>query len=133
MQKVKLEDPWKVQSLFEFQYFNCPSCEYKDYVIQDFIYHAFENHPESIEYLSNITDGSLEGILCPWNSNEYEAESTIGEFSGEHLKKEADIDISIDIKEEFCDNNDSEICENDNEICEYDNEIYGNDKRYIEI
>ena len=129
MQKVKLEDlPWKVQSIFEFQYFNCPSCEYKDYVIQNFIYHAFENHPESTEYLSNITDGSLEGILCPWNSNEYIAELTSG---GDHLKEE-DIDISIDIKEEFCDNNDNDICENDNEICENDNAIFENDNDICE-
>ena len=123
MQKIKLENHWNVQSLFEFQYFNCPSCKYKDYVIQNFVYHAFENHPESTEYLSNITDGSLEGILCPWNSNNvYKEESTnCGDFGREHWKEEDTDTISIDVKEEFIDNNDDlDICGNDNNILHAD-------------
>ena len=67
----KLENPWKVESLYEFQYFKCPSCEFKDEKKQDFLYHAYEFHPESVDYLSIITDGSLGDVLCPWDSQEF--------------------------------------------------------------
>ena len=135
MQKIKLENHWNVQSLFEFQYFNCPSCKYKDYVIQNFVYHAFENHPESTEYLSNITDGSLEGILCPWNSNNvYREESNdCGDFGREHWKEEDTDAISIDVKEEFIDNDSCEIdiVENDLDICGNDNNFVENDNNIL--
>ena len=71
MMLPKLENPWKVESLYEFQYFKCPSCEFKDEKKQDFLYHAYEFHPESVDYLSIITDGSLGDVLCPWDSQEF--------------------------------------------------------------
>ena len=67
MMLPKLENPWRVESLYEFQYFKCPSCEFEDGKKQDFLYHAYEYHPESVDYLSIITDGSLQDVLCPWN------------------------------------------------------------------
>ena len=63
-------DPWNVESLYEFQYFNCPSCEFKHGEKQDFLHHAYKSHPDSINSLSNITDGSLDNVLCPWDSHE---------------------------------------------------------------
>ena len=42
----KVENPWNIQSIYELQYFNCPNCIYKNQSKQDFINHAFENHPE---------------------------------------------------------------------------------------
>ena len=60
-------NPWSVTSLYEFQYFNCPSCPFfKVCSKQDFVYHAFYTHPESTEDFKNISDGSLNGILLPW-------------------------------------------------------------------
>ena len=29
--------------------------------------HAYEIHPESIDYLSKIKDNSLSDVTCPWN------------------------------------------------------------------
>ena len=69
MIQAKLENPWNINSLYELQYFNCPSCEFKHVGKQDFVYHAYESHPESIDYLTNISDGSLKGILCPWDNS----------------------------------------------------------------
>ena len=61
------DNPWSVTSLYEFQYFNCPSCPFfKVCSKQDFVYHAFYTHPESTEDFKNISDGSLNGILLPW-------------------------------------------------------------------
>ena len=62
-----MENPWNILSIYEFQYFNCPSCIYKDNSKQDFVNHACENHPESIEHFKNICDKSLMGVDLPWN------------------------------------------------------------------
>ena len=68
MSVIKLENPWNVLSIYELQYFNCPSCIYKNHSKQAFIDHAYETHyDEVIDYLSGIRDGSLSDIICPWN------------------------------------------------------------------
>ena len=59
---------WEITSLYEFLFFNCPSCNYK--VVsskkQSFVNHAYEVHPESIDHLSDIQDGSISDINPPW-------------------------------------------------------------------
>ena len=69
-----MEDPWNIQSLFELQYFVCPSCAYKNNSKQEFVYHAFNIHPESIEKLKIISDDSLCDVNCPWNEIEIKEE-----------------------------------------------------------
>ena len=65
--KVKNSLLWEVQSIYEFQYFNCPSCAFKHGSKQDFVNHISIAHPESVEFLRNISDDeSLGDILCPW-------------------------------------------------------------------
>ena len=67
----KFDNPWSVTSLYEFQYFNCPSCPlFKVGSKQEFVYHAFNTHPKSIEDLEKISDGSLNDILLPWMPEE---------------------------------------------------------------
>ena len=62
------ENPWKIKSLYEFQYFNCPVCHFKTeyFKTQDFVNHAHASHPESTNYLRKINDGSLDDIDFPW-------------------------------------------------------------------
>ena len=67
-------NPWNIQSIFELQYFNCPSCIYKDSSKQEIIYHAIDYHPESIEFLANIKDDSLMDVICPWKLIEIKKE-----------------------------------------------------------
>ena len=55
-------NPWHIQSVYEFQYFNCPVCEFKDRNKQEFIDHAIKCHPESVNGFSNVYDGSLSDI-----------------------------------------------------------------------
>ena len=62
-----MESPWKIQSIYELQYFNCPSCIFKDKSKQEFINHACQNHPETIEHLKNIQDKSLTDVKLPWS------------------------------------------------------------------
>ena len=62
-----MEDPWSIQSLFELQFFVCPSCAYKNNSKQEFVYHAYNIHPESIEKLKIINDDSISDVNCPWN------------------------------------------------------------------
>ena len=66
--KCKMENPWNVESIFTFQFFNCPSCTTRNKFLfkQDFVDHAYKIHPESINYLKKISDGSLSDIVTPW-------------------------------------------------------------------
>ena len=68
MTNFKIENPWNIQSIYDLQYFRCPSCEYCDNSKQQFVNHAYESHPNCIDYLLNIKDGSFDDILCPWES-----------------------------------------------------------------
>ena len=61
-------NPWAIDSIFEMQYFNCPSCNFRTQSKQSFVEHAFEEHPESIEFLVKISDGSLDDIDYRWKS-----------------------------------------------------------------
>ena len=45
-----MENPWDIESIYELQFFNCPSCIFKDQSKQEIINHAYEVHPESIEH-----------------------------------------------------------------------------------
>ena len=66
---LQMEDnPWNIKSIYDLQYFNCPSCLYKHQFKQEIVDHAFEFHPESIEILSKIKDQSLIDIICPWDN-----------------------------------------------------------------
>ena len=60
-----MENPWNIQSIYEFQFFNCPSCIFKNHSKQEFFSHAYQFHPESIEYFKNINDESLNDIVFP--------------------------------------------------------------------
>ena len=64
-----MENPWNVHSIYDLQYFNCPSCIFKNNSKQEFINHACELHPESVTYLENIIDNSLADVVCPWNNH----------------------------------------------------------------
>ena len=59
--------PWNVQSLYDLQFFNCPSpfCIYKNNSKQEFVNHAFHFHPESEPYLRNFKDNSLSDVKIP--------------------------------------------------------------------
>ena len=58
MSGMDTENPWNVQSLYDLQFFNCPSqfCIYKNISEQEFLKHALHNHPESEPYLINFKD-----------------------------------------------------------------------------
>ena len=62
-----MENPWNIHSIYEFQFFNCPSCVFKNHSKQEFINHAFEIHPDFVHNLNSIIDNSLLDVICPWN------------------------------------------------------------------
>ena len=70
-----MENSWIIQSIYEFQYFNCPSCLYKNHSKQEFVNHACDFHPEYIKYLLNISDDSIKDIEFPWNIHKKEIET----------------------------------------------------------
>ena len=65
MWSITEENPWNIQSIYDLQFFNCPSCNYKNYSKQEFINHAYNSHPEAYPYLNNIKDGSLDDLITP--------------------------------------------------------------------
>ena len=71
---MKTKNPWHIQSLYELQYFNCLSCSYKNKSKQDIVNHVFDLHPEAIDALNNISDGSTENLNLPWRLKEFKIE-----------------------------------------------------------
>ena len=72
-------NPWNIQSIYDFQYFVCPSCDFKHYFKQEFVNHTFVFHPDSIEYLSNIQDDSYNDVVCPWDIRDIKIEDQLEE------------------------------------------------------
>ena len=66
---TKEVNQWDVISIYELMYYHCPSCNYQIDQKQKFVDHAYKSHPEVIENLKNIKDGSLDDIIFPWDSN----------------------------------------------------------------
>ena len=52
----QMENPWNIDSIYDLQYFNCPSCIFRDHSKQEIINHAYEFHPNSIHYLGMVTN-----------------------------------------------------------------------------
>ena len=76
-----IENPWNIQSIYDLQFFNCPTCEFKNHSKQEFVNHAFGSHPASIEYLSNIRNDSFNDIMCPWDIKDVKIEENVTENS----------------------------------------------------
>ena len=66
----KTENPWDVGSVYDYLYFNCPTCCYKSNLKQYFVDHVFHTHPESIDYFRKISDDSLNDIVPSWSYDE---------------------------------------------------------------
>ena len=101
MMTPKVGNLWNVGSLYDLRYYNCPSCPYKHVSKQDFACHAFDTHPESVNFLRKIIDGSLDDIYCPWESNDCKIEEVDENFSG-YIKTEIDdTDYAEDLDDQW--------------------------------
>ena len=49
----------KIGSIYQLQFFICPSCSFKNKDKQDLVNHICEAHPEVVDDLKEISDGSL--------------------------------------------------------------------------
>ena len=76
-----MKNPWQIQSIYDLQYFICPSCDFREHSKQEFIDHVFDIHPDSTEYLMNVQDNSLEDIVFPNIKNEVKAELIVEQSS----------------------------------------------------
>ena len=104
-------NPWDVKTVYQFQFFNCPECLFKVQEKQEFINHAFESHPDSLEYLNSIKDGSLADIAVPWTNCQVLVEPITDILEDVKLKIE-----NGDDEHEFEDDEDYEP----NEIIDFD-------------
>ena len=91
------QNPWNILSLYEFLVFDCPSCDYKNNLKQEFINHVCEMHPEAVENLKNITDGSTSDISCPWEAEtDFKFDVTTSE---DHVDENYDTSLDVDNNE----------------------------------
>ena len=79
------KNPWNIGSLYEFFYFNCPSCPFRSKSNQEFVNHACNFHPEAGPYLQNIQDNSINDIHVPY----HEFESKVSNDRIENKNEEA--------------------------------------------
>ena len=100
--KEDSENPWNIQSLYDLQYFNCPSCSYKNNLKQEFIDHALNFHPESSQYLNNISDGSMTDVQIPNNGTK------IIDFKSENNFSHGGWEIKVEESEETTNNQNPE-------------------------
>ena len=94
-----MQNPWHIKSIYDLQYFNCPSCVFKNNSKQEFINHAFEMHPKYLDFLHNIQDDSLKDIIFPNNVEKIKEELIPEKSSDDPLK--LDIKSVETIKEEL--------------------------------
>ena len=117
------EYPWNIQSIYELQFFNCPSCIFKSRSKQEIVNHAFEIHPESIKSLKNIKGESLKDIVLPWNENipfESQNVSKIKTEIKEELQIKEEIDEDFDSIPFESDDLDLDFLDANYKICKYD-------------
>ena len=89
---TEIENLWDgIEMIYEFQFFNCPACSYKNSSKKDFVYHAYENHPESGVNLKRISESCLNDILPPWDLE-------LGTTSKDQLKPKTQL-IECDLKD----------------------------------
>ena len=98
---VDIENPWNIASIYDLQFFNCPTCDFKDYTKQELVNHAYDFHPNSIPFLINIKDESLIDVNFPWDVKDIKKEP---EVELTETKENEEIKTEI-VKEESKDNN----------------------------
>ena len=92
-----MHNPWKITSIYDLQYFNCPSCVYKNHSKQEFINHAYEVHPVCVNHLDNVDDNSLGDISCPWNNSDVKTtEKKTGLSQNEDPKSEILTTVNVE-------------------------------------
>ena len=139
-----MENPWNIQSIYDLQFFNCPSCMFKNHSKQKLVNHAYEIHPESIEYLMNLDDESISDIEFPWNNSKIDM---ISQFKTEEPDiedleeiKEEDLDKysntnAVDIKSEadyFVETSECNFTENSCEIKNEKSDHFGDESNCVE-
>ena len=47
-------NPWSVESIEDFRFYNCPECDHKEPIKRDFLKHAIRCHPKSGELFDSL-------------------------------------------------------------------------------
>ena len=64
------KNPWNIQSLYELNYYICPSCPFKNHSKQILVNHAYEIHfSHAMKFLDAIKNhNSFNDVILPWNT-----------------------------------------------------------------
>ena len=65
-------NPWSVDSIEDFNFYNCPECEFKSKEAKDFKDHAVSNHPKSTELFSKSSKKKKKPIKIALKNYEQE-------------------------------------------------------------
>ena len=119
--------PWDVRSLYELQVYDCPECVFQDWSKQTFVNHAIENHPDCVQYLNNIHDGSLDNVQIPGLSRSEikdDEDNVENDFETNVPENESSITIKVKLEDHigFSDQNDNgkEDQSQDNTVTEFE-------------
>ena len=124
-----MENPWNICSIYELQYFNCPSCAFRDPSKQGLVNHAYEFHPEAVIFLANIKDYSLFDVVCPWNNEFSKMKTETSILDDEITYREPFIDDPLKIESEEHFNEDIETFDVTEEyLNELKDELKSNEK-----
>ena len=134
---IKVEkNPWEVKSIYEYYFFNCPTCIYKNSIKQDFFDHILQFHPQSSDHLRKISDGSLSDIITPWANKEIilSDHNFIGTKKFNNSIEKVEDAENVDVKyEPFEDKNYQDDNEYLNSTVDFNDENYStNETRKIE-
>ena len=95
---------WYVKSLFDFQFYVCPSCDFKHNSKQEFVTHALETHSEPFlkNCIPNVRDESLNDV----NFNEVDSNN----HENEDIEKYVDItDVEKETPKSLITNDEKDI------------------------
>lgn len=126
-----MENPWNIRSIYELQYFNCPSCAFRDPSKQELVNHAYEFHPEAVIFLSCIKDYSLFDVVCPWNNVFTKIKTETSILDDEIPNREPFINDPLNIESEKHVNEDIETFDITEEyLSELKNELISNETNH---
>ena len=138
---AKLINPWDVSSIYEFQYFKCPSCLYFASK-QDFVSHAFNSHPESTYYFKKISDKSLSDVILPWINEDFpeeiDSKYVVSDDDNNHeLLQEEILDFEQEVDDISHENNDNVLVIKTDEAVqnfnEFEQEVAKNGQTLVKI
>ena len=107
-----MDNPWNVQSIQEFQFFNCPECDSQIKNLQDFIKHAVKDHEQAKDSLcmkSELSNTKIKmGLISIVKRKVDEISGSSSDFKVQKLESMIEKPNQDEYKDEIVSNGDDE-------------------------